>query len=666
MIGGRASSRDEKRRAERRSRYRQTAKPRDPLNRLVVVLIAFVLIGAGYVAVLVDLQVVRPDRYRALGETQRTGVRQLPAYRGRILDRNGFVLASSTPGHQVVADPSQIVDSRATAALLAPYLGIETGRLEELLVPESDGDQYELLSRSVSDDAAARLEELKRDDEISDTLIGVYVRPEEERIYPGGDLAKPIIGRVDPDERGIYGVESQYDEAMTGIPGEEVFERARFGSISVGDWKVKPGSAGYDVVLTIDYRIQHVVEQALMEHCAETGAKGATAVLTNPRTSEILAMASVERADDASGQGDCIIPGKNKALVDTFEPGSVLKPITVAAAVEELGFTKDTMVEVPSSITVGGATFTDDPYHPGAPFPMSQIMANSMNVGTIKIAQQVGPGNVYRYQNRFGFGQLTGIGAKGEEAGTVREPEQWQGADSASIPIGQGITVTAAQLAAAYNVLANEGVYQNLTLVRSLRSPEGVEYPRNNPPAKPVLTGETARTMADILVGVVENGTGRTAAIDGYTVAGKTGTAWKVFEDDGVFGYGSAGNRRYTATFAGFVPAFDPQLSMVVMVDEPQRGWSASAVAAPVFSEVALYALRILGVPPDTEPTNPDVRVRAEPAEISEAPPASEQAESSETVPTPDPAGPIGSVDGQQAAAATEPGDSVSAEAALQ
>ncbi len=659
MIGRRASSRDEKRRAVRRSRYRRTAKPRDPLNRLVVVLIVFALIGAGYVAVLVDLQVVRPDRYRALGETQRTGVRTVPAYRGHIVDRNGFVLASSTPGHQVVADPSQITDPRATAALLAPYVGIEAGQLAQLLQPKSENDHYELLTRSITDDIAAQLEELKQDDEVSKALIGIYVQPEEERIYPGGDLAKPIIGRVDPDERGIYGVESQYDEAMTGIPGEEVFERARFGSISVGDWKVKPGSAGYDVVLTIDYRIQHVVEQALIEHCADTGARGATAVLTDPRTSEILAMASVERDDNGTGDGSCIIPGKNKALVDTFEPGSVLKPITIAAAVEELGFSADTMVEVPSSIRVGGATFTDDPYHPGAPFPVSQIMANSMNVGTIRIAQQVGPGTVHRYQNRFGFGQLSGIGAKGEEAGTVREPEEWQGADSASIPIGQGITVTAAQLAAAYNVLANDGLYQNLSLVRSLRSPEGVDYPRNLPPAKPVLSAETAWTMADILVGVVDNGTGKTAAIDGYTVAGKTGTAWKVFEDNGVFGYGGPGNRRYTATFAGFVPAHAPQLSMVVVVDEPQRGWSASAVAAPVFSEVALYALRILGVPPDTEPTNPDVRVRAKPAE------AAEPAAALESIPHSDSSvdGPVG---GRQAAPDPESAMSVPGEAASQ
>lgn len=610
MTARRSGSRDEKRRAARRSRFRRTAKPRDPLNRLVVVLIVFALIGAGFVAQLVDLQVVRPQRYRAFGETQRTGFRQLPAYRGNIVDRNGFVLAASTPGHQVVADPSQIVDVRATAAVLAPYLGIEVSDLEAKLTPESEDDQYELLTRSVSDETAAALDELKVDDQVGDAMIGVYIRPEEERIYPGGDLAKPLIGRVDPDEQGIYGVESQYNEAMTGIPGEEVFEKSRFGSISVGDWKVKPGSAGYNVVLTIDYRIQHVVEEALIEHCGETGANGATAVLSDPATSEILAMASVERTED----GTCIIPGKNKALVDTFEPGSVLKPITLSAAVEELGFNASTMIDVPPSVTVGGATFDDDPYHPAAPFPLGQILAHSMNVGTIKTAQQVGPGNVYRYQTRFGLGQLTGIGAKGEEAGTVRTPDTWQGADSASIAIGQGVTVTAAQLTAAYNVLANDGVYQNLSLVRSLRSPEGVDYPRNLPPAKPVVSAETTRTLTDMMVGVVREGTGRSAAIDGYTVAGKTGTAWKVFEQDGVYSYGSAGNRRYTATFAGFVPAYDPKLTMVVVVDEPQRGWSASAVAAPVFSEVALYALRILGVPPDTEPTDPDVRVRAEPA----------------------------------------------------
>lgn len=613
MTKGRASLRDEKRRAVRRKKFRRTTNPRDPLNRLVLVLVVFCLVGVGFVAVLVDLIIVRPDQYLDLGVSQRVRERALPAYRGSIVDRTGFVLASSTPSKQVIADPAKIIDPAATAALLAPVLGIDTAELTERLTPASGNDRYELLGRALPDETAAAVETLKLDELTRDHLVAVFVSPEEDRIYPADLLARPVIGRVDPDEIGYYGIEDQYNEAMTGIPGSEVFEKGAFGSISVGDWSVNPAAAGYDVVLTIDHRIQFVAEQALLEHCEETGAEGATAVISAPKTGEILAMVSVARSDT----GQCIIPIYNKTLLDTFEPGSVLKPITVAAAVDQLGYTADTMIDVPPRTRVGGQTFVDHPAHPGAPFPISWIMAQSSNVGTIMLSQQVGPGYLHDYQRRFGFGQLTGLGVRGEEAGIVRPPETWQGSEAATISFGQGITVTAAQLAAAYNVFANDGLYQSLSLVRSLRAPDGTEFPRSSDPAKPVLSSAAAAEMTRMLSGVVTDGTGQSAAIDGFKVAGKTGTAWKVFTDaNGKTGYGEAGNRRYVATFAGYVPADDPEISMVIVVDEPQGAFYASAVAAPVFSKVGHYALRILAVPPDGSIPPPDTKVRAAPATI--------------------------------------------------
>ncbi|MDH4277837.1 MAG: penicillin-binding transpeptidase domain-containing protein [Acidimicrobiia bacterium] len=573
----------------------------------------FCLVGVGFVAVLVDLIVVRPDQYLDLGLSQRTRERALPAYRGSIVDRNGFVLASSTPSKQVTADPAKIIDPAATAALLAPVLGIDAAELTERLTPASTNDRYELLGRALPEDAVVAIEALKADEQTRDHLVAVFLSPEEDRIYPAELLARPVIGRVDPDEVGYYGIEDQYNAAMTGIAGSEVFEKGAFGSISVGDWSVNPAAAGYDVVLTIDHRIQFVAEQALLEHCEETGAKGATAVISVPKTGEILAMVSVARSD----AGKCIIPIYNKTLLDTFEPGSVLKPITVAAAIDQLGYTADTLIDVPSRTSVGGQTFVDHPEHPGAPFPISWIMAQSSNVGTIMLSEQVGPGYLHDYQRRFGFGQLTGLGVRGEESGIVRPPETWQGSEAATISFGQGITVTSAQLAAAYNVFANNGLYQNLSLVRSLRAPDGTEFPRSNDPAKPVLSSEAAAEMTRMLSGVVTEGTGQSAAIDGFKVAGKTGTAWKVFTDaNGKTGYGETGNRRYVATFAGYVPADDPEISMVIVVDEPQGAFYASAVAAPVFSKVGHYALRILAVPPDGSIPPPDTKVRAAPATV--------------------------------------------------
>lgn len=376
-----------------------------------------------------------------------------------------------------------------------------------------------------------------------------------------------------------------------------------------------------------------MVEEALLEHCEETGAKGVTAVLTDPKSSEVLAMASVDRSDE----GACLIPRHNMALTAQFEPGSVLKPISLGAAVEDLGFTQGTLVDVPPSILIGGHRFADDPTHPAAPYSLDQILTNSMNVGTIKVAQQVGPGRLHDYLIRFGFGQRTGIGAQGEEAGLVRDINDWRGSDAGAIPIGQGITVTAAQLAAAYNVFANQGVYQQLSLVKGFRSPDGDFFARSREPGKPAISAATASEVTDMLVGVVDHGTGRSAQIDRYSVAGKTGTAWKVFEGaDGSFGYGEDGNRRYVATFAGYVPADNPQLSMVIVVDEPQQGWSASAVAAPVFSEVALYALRILGVPPDDGFVDPDTKVRADPTGLSEAAGDPSESAASDAIPAPD------------------------------
>ncbi len=606
----RASSRDERRREVRRSRFRRTSNPNDPLNRLIGVFAVIAIVGATFVAFLIDLQIMRPERYREVGESQRAGVRSLEAYRGKVEDRNGFVLASSTQGHNLIVDPSQVESPAVTAELLAPLLGMNSIEVLDYLVGDGPEDRYEMLATNIDDSVETALLELRGRPETAELTGGLYLQPSERRIYPADQLAKPIVGRVDTGNEGIYGVEAQFDEAMIGIPGEEQFERGRFGSISGGQWDVTPGAAGYDVVLTIDHRIQYVVEEALLQHCEETGAKGLTAVLSDPATSEILAMASVDRDDEG-----CLIPRHNMALTEQFEPGSVLKPISIAAAVEDLGFTSATSIEVPPSISIGGHSFRDDPTHPAAPYSMANILSDSMNVGTIKVAQQVGPGRLHDYLTRFGFGSLTGVGAKGEESGLVRPVDEWRGSDAGSIPIGQGITVTAAQLAAAYNVFANDGVYQPLSLVRGLRSPDGDFFPPPSVPGKPALRPETAAEVTNMLVGVVGGGTGKSAQIDRYTVAGKTGTAWKVFEDtNGVTGYGQDGNRRYVATFAGYVPAHNPRLSMVIVVDEPQQGWAASTVAAPVFSDVALYALRILGVPPDDGSVDPGARVKAEPA----------------------------------------------------
>ncbi|MEM7339132.1 MAG: penicillin-binding protein 2 [Actinomycetota bacterium] len=556
--------------------------------------------GVGFVAVLVDLQTVRSDNLRSLSEDQRTRTRQLAGYRGDVLDRNGVVLAASSPSHRVVADPTLVKDPGRTAALLAPLLGIDSGWLVDELTPTSETDRFSLLARHVNDDAVAGIADLN--------LAGIFTRPEEDRVYPAGDVAAAVVGRVDPDEQGIYGVEQQYNDAMTGAPGTEQYERGRFGSITVGSREVDPATRGSDVTLTIDNRLQYVTEEMLVGHCEETRAAGATAVVSDPRTGEILAMASAVR-----DEGVCGVPRYAPALVDSFEPGSVIKPFVVAATMQELGYTSDTVIDVPSRTRVGDKTFVDHPPHPGAPFAISDILAESSNVGTIKLAQRLAPETVYGYMTAFGLGQRTGLDTEGEAAGVLRHPDDWYGSDHGSIPIGQGVTVTATQLLAAYNVIANGGRYTPPSLVRSIEGADGVST-LPQPESRQVLQPEIAADLTHSLTAVVARGTGAEAAVAGYPVAGKTGTAWKVFDDgSGRLGYGTDTNRRYVVSFVGFLPADDPQLSVVVMVDEPKSDTTAATIAAPLFAQIAEYSTRILGIPPLVSATD-GAPVRGTPA----------------------------------------------------
>ncbi len=603
----------------RRDGRQRTSNPRDPRRRIVALLCLFCLIGIAFIYSLVDLQTVRADRFRDIGEEQRSRAVALAGYRGTLLDRDGAVLAASTPGQQLVVDPQKVVDPVATAAVLGPALGIDASLLIDPLTPASPQDRYGVLAESIDDIGLARYLDLTDDEQLDDVLNGISVVPIEERIYPAGDLARPVIGKMG-DDQGIYGLEWQLDEALQGEAGVDRHERSVFGVISVGDRDVEPATPGDDVYLTIDQNIQYVVEEALIEHCEDTLANSAQAVVSDPRTGEILAMATVIRTE----AGECIVPIYNAPLVISFEPGSVIKMVTAAAAVEELGWDSTTTFDVPNSIVVEDKEFFEHDEHPVAPYPVAQIVAQSMNVGTIMMGQAVGAEKLASYLGAFGFGQETELGWKDELTGVVRPYDEWYGSDIGSISIGQGMSATAVQLAMAYNTIANDGVYLGPKLVRSIVDDDGVEQAQPSQITRRVVSSETAAEVTKMLTAVVDPngiGTGRAAAVPGYTVAGKTGTAWKVFEDEnGVNGYGRPGNRRYVVTFAGFLPANDPQLSIVVVVDEPKTQTSAGLVAAPVFADVAHYVVRILGIAPEHDALVPGELVRGTPAPASEEP----------------------------------------------
>ncbi len=586
--------------------------------QIFVVLATFFVIMVIYAAQLVDLQAVRPERYRDLAEDQSTATRPIAGYRGRLLDREGFVLAASTPTQQIIADPQLVEDPQWTASLLAPLLETEASDLETRLLPASPRDRYNVVATTADAQALAGIRELVADEETSGAFTGIVIRPQEDRLYPAGELARPVIGRVDPDERGRSGLELQYDDILRGTSGIEKYERGRFGSISVGERSVQPAVRGYDLTLTLDHRIQFGTEAILQDTCETLGARSASAIVSDPRTGEVYAMASVERTSEIT----CGVASYNRAAIDTFEPGSVMKVVSFAAAADSLDYRADDELMVPESVWVSDKEFFDHPGHEDQLMTLSDAMGQSSNVATITLAQQMGSQTYYDYATAFGFGQLTGLDLKGESRGRLRAPAEWKGSDAGSIVIGQGMTVNLMQLAGAFNTVGNNGRFTPLRLV--VDSATQADQPQ-------VISPEAAsQTLAMMTAVTGDGGTGAKARIEGYSVAGKTGTAWKVFDNgSGKLTYGTENDRRYLTTFGGLVPAEAPELTVVLVVDEPRTATSATTAAAPAFAKIAQYALRVLNIAPaegdDDVPgwRETRARVRGTPAIAQDGPRAS-------------------------------------------
>lgn len=626
--------------------------------QVFVVLACFFVVMVVFMAALVDLQAVRPHRYRDLAFDQSTATRKLAGFRGQVLDREGYVLAASTPTQLLIADPQLVADPAWTATLLAPELGIEANIIHDRLLPANDEDRYNVVAATSDQEALAAIRTMVADADTTEAFDGIVIRPEEDRLYPAGDLARPVIGRVDPDEVGRSGVEQQFEELLAGTSGFERYERGIFGSISVGERIVEPAERGYDITLTLDHRIQFGTEAILIDTCEKLGAMGAAAIVSDPKTGEIYSMASVDRIDETT----CGVASYNKAVIDTFEPGSVMKIVAFAAAADHLGYEAGDLITVPGSIEVADKPFFDHPRHEEQEMTVGDALARSSNVATIGLSQQLGPQRYYEYASAFGFGELTGLDFAGEVAGVLRHPSEWQGSDAGSIVIGQGMTVNLLQLAAAFNAIGNDGRYVQPVIVANVEDADGEDHLISDPIERPVIGPDAAAEMLKMMTAVTgEEGTGFKAAIEGYEVAGKTGTAWKVFDNgSGRLSYGSDNDRRYVTTFGGLVPAADPELSVVLMIDEPRTATSATTAAAPTFAQIAQYALRVLKIAPGQAETTPAWRqartlVRGTPAIAEDARRAGgEPAESPQSDP---PAGEPGPAAGDEEVTATTPAE---------
>jgi cell division protein FtsI (penicillin-binding protein 3) len=524
------------------------------------------------------LQTVRAADLSELASSQQHESVTIPAGRGTIVDRMGVQLAIGEEAVTVYANPRHVTNPRAVALAAAKTLGVDANVLYPQLLDKSKGFVYVL--RKADPERAKALERRG--------FAGVGFLSEEQRVYPQGGVAAHVLGYAGTDNRGLAGLELQLERILAGKAGSETFVKDPFGRV-LNVVKSVPEHPGRDVFLTIDHAIQANAESVLRATVSQWGAARATAVVLDPQTGCVLAMAVAPGFDANAYSQTPAERHRNVAVTDTYEPGSTFKLVTVAAALSEGLVNAQTPFALPYGIHVADRVVHDAEPRGTETMTVAQILSRSSNVGAITLAQLLGPERLGRWIERFGFGERTGIDYPGESPGIVLPVEQWSGSTIGNVPIGQGIAVTAVQMAAAYAAIANGGVWT---------APHLVDHVSGGRTAKPqrrrVLSAAIADQVMRMLENVVLEGTGTLAAVPGYTIAGKTGTAAK---PDAVNGGYSTSN--YVASFIGIVPASRPRFVILVSVDEPRGAIWGGVVAAPAFKRIADFVLQYLEVPPD-------------------------------------------------------------------
>lgn len=560
-----------------------------------VILLAW--LGLGYR--LFQVQAVHAAEYAADGADQRVRNEALPAARGTIFDRDGVELAVTISATTVVANPSQIEDPELTARLLAPLVGVSEATLFGRL--SRDG-QFAYVARRLDRATADRVVALV--DELG--MSGISYIDEPHRIYPGGALASQLLGFVRADDQvGLEGVERSFDAELSGVAGTQVVERDRFGTpIPQGQLLIEPAVPGSDLVLTIDRQVQFAVEKALAETIAETNAAAGTVVVLDVDSGEILAMANAPTFDPNSFADAAPDAFRNRAVADVYEPGSTLKVVTVAAALEESIVAPSTPFNLPPELLIHDKVYTDVERKEPRTMTVAEIVANSSNIGTIKVQSLLGNELHHEYLARFGMGEPLDLGLPAVAPGLLHPLSDWcETTCGPSTSIGYRVDVTPVQMAAVFAAIANDGVWVEPQLVKQVIDGAGtIDEPQHV--ERPVISQATARVMREMLKGVVVDGTGYRAAVDEYGVGGKTGTTEKLIP-----GVGYSPTERI-ASFIGIAPIDRPEVVIAVVLDSPHgevalpnggttRLEFGGVSAAPLFAEIAAVTLHQLGVPPD-------------------------------------------------------------------
>ena len=552
----------------------------------------------GLIAWSVIVQVAKGSKLRAYGMDQRESNITIPAARGTIFDRDGNEMAITVPALSLYADPRAVLDPAATAHVLGQMLGFDAAAESELATKLSNQKQsFVYIQRFVDQDVA--------DAVLSLNLSGVNGVSEPKRVQVAGGLASNIIGRTDPFGAGATGLELQYDTVLTGIDGEMVKQASRGRSLPGTSHIISQARPGTDLVLTVDRSMQYQTEQALLARVNELSAKGGNAIILDTKTGEVLSIASVRRGDD----GVAAITAGNLAAVEAYEPGSVAKVFSVAATIDSGIATPDRVYEVAGTHTFDKGTkfeYTiNDAYpHDLEPMTLRNILVHSSNIGTMMAAGELGSPKLYSYLSNFGFGELSELDFPGESTGILKAPEDWKGSQNGTIAYGYGFSSTSLQLVSAVNAVANKGVYVSPKFVRATIDEKGSKWETPSGSTHRVISEESAATMADLLTGVVCEGTGTRAQVSGISVAGKTGTGYKI-QDNGTY-KSDDGLRSYFATFVGFLPSKDPQVTILVSIDEPDRSSRdrfGGTAAAPVFANLAEMAIHDLSIQPPSGDT---------------------------------------------------------------
>ncbi|MEU2358274.1 penicillin-binding protein 2 [Streptomyces misionensis] len=587
-----------------------------PRPRLRLVGLALGLVLLTFVVRLLQVQAVQAGTYTAMAEQNRYVVHTLTAERGGITDRNGVSLAVSEDAYDITADPTmfgpgqlKITDGpERAAALLAPILGQDQATLVKKLRPADRNSRYARLATRQTPQVWKQIKDLKsalaQKPGTVNVLAGVFADPSSQRVYPNGDLAAGILGWVNAAGQGGGGIERMLDKQLSGKNGKIRYAQSGGREVPTAGSAETPAVPGSDVELTIDRDIQWAAQNAITEQVKKSKADRGYVVVQDTRTGQILALANspgfdpndLSKADpDALG---------NAALQDAYEPGSTAKVMSMAAVLQENAATPLTHVVVPNRLHRGDRLFQDDVDHATWNLTLNGVLAKSSNIGTILATGQLGKTQpeankvLYSYLRKFGIGSYTGLHFPGETPGILAPPQKWSTSQQYTIPFGQGFSINAVQAASVYSTIANDGVRIEPTLIRGTKGADGRFTPAPKPKETRVVSAKTAKSVAEMLESVVddEQGTGISARIPGYNVAGKTGTANRVDPATGRY-------RGYTSSFAGFAPADKPRITVYCAIQNATSGgYFGGQICGPIYKQVMEFALKTLQVPPTGAP----------------------------------------------------------------